>query len=200
MIYYQNCVNELTKKPHFFPDNRGMFASVTEGFPSRFFSMEWGTRVERSREDFEAQFSNSFKECGVHDHSGYEDWLDGLAADDDVGGMAYAKFCHKFVIPPKFTLKGLEFHVLDPRCPFMYKGPDMAGEFVSNANDLSDEDFERLEKLYDLADGKNRIHDFIPKYRLPWHEGQELEWDSHWWVLLDYLIKRPALTSALFGI
>lgn len=200
MIYWQNCVNKLTKNPHFFPDDRDGFAPIIEGHPCRFFSMEWDTRIERSREDFEAQFSNTLKECRVQDYHGYEEWLDGLTANDDVGGMAYAKFCHKFVIPPKFTLKGLKFHVLDPSCPFLDKGPDMAFEFITSRNDISDEEFDRLEKLCDFAADESLIHDFVPKYRLPWLDGDDLDWDSHWWVLLEYLLKRPNLTSALFGI
>ncbi|WP_324698536.1 hypothetical protein [Novosphingobium sp. RL4] len=195
MIFHQGCANDLTNSELMFPDDRDDFAFINEGFPCVFFSLNWDVRVQRSRDDFEAQFPTSFKNSFPNDDHGYEEWLDGMIADDDAGGFAYAKFCHKFVIPPKIALPGVKYIPLDPRCPQLCDGPDMGYDFAIEWGDFTPEEIRRLEKL----DEKD-ISGFIPKYRLPWYGGEALTWDSHWGALFVHMIKNWALTSAMLGI
>lgn len=195
MIYSKGCVEAVTigasNSTYQWDENE----CLNEQFWGGFFSLRWSDRLECSRDQFHAQFATYSQRDISYNDAGYEEWLDGLLAEDDVGGLGYAKYLHTFLIPPVIGLPGLRYIPLDPGCPDLVPLPDIGYELAAEWGDFDNQQMRRLDQLDELD-----LSGFVPKYKLPWHGEDSLTWDSHWGALYVHLIENWALTSALFGI
>lgn len=195
MIYSKGCVESLTGNALTFRNTHKSLEDENGMFWGGFFSMKWDSYYENTRKEFHAQFTEDFEYYNPYKYCDYEEWLDGMLAEDDVGGLSYAKYLHTFAVPPNFSLPGLRYTPLDPQCPRLNNWPEMGYEAAVEWGRLSKEETLRLDKIHSMD-----LSRFVPKYILPWYGGATVTWDSHWGALYIYLMNNTPLTSALLGI
>lgn len=191
MIFYEACVNNLLNdRQHLeLEQDECPYSTVV------YFSMKGAKRIRRTKEEFDGQFDEELKRAGGPGDPEAEAWIDGLIAEGDTGGLAYARLCQKFAIPPEFGFPGLKYDCLDPRLPSLSVHLDQAWEFAAEWGNLTKEALERIWQIEN-----DQLIKYLPRYNLPWFSGDGLVYDSHGGALLAYLGNNPALTLVLFGV